>query len=411
MPKYLTIACIIALLLTACAGEPRNRTTFAPLPPEPPQAAVHPTSPATPLMPLPPTAAAVRPAAAPTADSHMLLAVDGLVEIQRLRWSNGAFDPAYPGLLLAGDDKLRVDATSKAYVLCSDLTIVLVQGAEPALNTVCPAGNRITAVRDGVAMPAARPGAVPYILLPSNTALRAAPSTLRWRDTHNAPYQVRIKAVETGDLVRPSASAAQTMLALDSPPNLAAGTLYRIEVTDTIGTSSLDPGLESTQTFWLLTAEELATLAGEEQRLRQQIDMQQLPPSPALLLGRAYIYLSHQLRADIVAQIGESGSTDPAVLLMLAQAYAEMYLDREAEPAYTAAAQALTAEPSRWRRITINLGLTHAFVLAGKRAEAVDCLQKARALATQLADTELIAAIDAYVPNLASPPTPTLCLP
>jgi hypothetical protein len=259
---------------------------------------------------------------------NLAVSIQGQLSVKRKGWTSYA--PVVFGTSLRSGDLLRLDDSSRAKVVCSDLTLhdisfgivgVPCEGAQPLLQRAD--GSLINATRS-------LPGAGPYplVLSPRKTKLLSPRPILRWTAVEGAStYLVTVRG---RDLYWYSRVHSATELKYpDSAPPLEAGVDYILIVETSDQSSSAEPGLGLG--FSILNAKERKTVQDEE----KQIESLGLPAGPTQFLI-AHLYASHDLNAEAIKRLEGISDTFkvPAVARLLGDLYLNIGLLRQAETSY-----------------------------------------------------------------------------
>jgi hypothetical protein len=313
---------------------------------------------------------------------NLLVATEGEVLLKRAKWSD--YHPTAFGAALERGDLLRLADGAQAKVLCDNLTLWPVPGGAPSgVNSGCPQPPEPGLMRAGVKMGSTR-GVdpwVPYVISPRATTLLNDKPVLRWNDTGADSYTVQVRG---GDLNWLQEDVTQTELVYPREPVLEPGTFYLLVVEDSEGKSSQDEGLRGLG-FSLLEEAEAERIHADENRIAE-LGLS----SEAEAFAIAQLYAGNGLIAeaiDILEGLVEEGSQQAAVHQALADLYASIGLNLQAEPRYLEAIQMAEAEGNVESQAAIKASLGEVYVKLNNMDEAVSWLTEAGSGYEMLGDT------------------------
>src|SRR5258708_318518 len=258
---------------------------------------------------------------------NLAVFTEGQVSIKRQGWTSYA--PVVFGTSLRRGDLLRLDDSSRAKVVCSDLTLhevstgivgVPCEATRPLLRR--PDGSMINATRSWP-----RDGSFPLVLSPRMTRLLSPPRVFRWTPVKGtAVYYVIVRGMSfSWSRVYPGTGVNYP----DSAPPLEAGVDYKL-IVETSGSnnrsSSEEPGLGLG--FAMLGSKERKTVLEEE----GQIENLGLPVGPTQFLI-AHLYATHGLNAEAIERLEGISNTFKvaAVARLLGDLYLNVALPRQAD--------------------------------------------------------------------------------
>jgi hypothetical protein len=263
--------------------------------------------------------------------ANLAVSIEGQVSVKRKGWTGYA--PVVFGSSLHIGDLLHVENSSRAQVLCSDLTLHdLPQGIG---GVPCPSSPMVLEWRDKSMINSTRgglsDGSFPTVLSPRRTMLLSPHPALRWTPVSGASaYEVIVQ----GPGLRWHSVVGKEIIETVYPeraPKLSPSTGYKYKLTiQTSGASSAeDPG--KGLGFAILGPKE--TKAVEKQRLI--IVRLGLPDGPTQFLI-AYLYATHDLNAEAIQQLENVSQTfkAAAVARLLGDLYLNVGLPRQAEASY-----------------------------------------------------------------------------
>ncbi|MFV9506924.1 MAG: hypothetical protein AB4911_20425 [Oscillochloridaceae bacterium umkhey_bin13] len=387
--KYLALWLLLGIL-TGCTASTPSAQIPTPASGNPPKATVVVADPVMPRptdAPLPtavPTVPAVRsdpvanpepvPPTAPLGGPrHLVVALDGVLLLQRAPW------PAPLaigfGTPLAAGDLVTLESGS-ATLVCSDLTVAVVPvGATLRLETdLCPMrGSPRISLPDGqITAMRGRNNAIPYIVSPRFTGVRDDLPLLRWNDTGAPPYTVQV-VNDDEEWTRTGITGPSTPY--DGQPSLVSGQFYTVIVTDSLGRSS-EEELVRGLGFWRIDPAEVAAITAAEDLLMAA----KLPPAGAAY-ARAWLLAGYGLRAEAIAELDALNSVGPdqaAVAIVLGDLYRQLALTLLAEAAYTQARDVAQASDNVLMWATAEAGLGEMLVQLNELDQAMTILAAAR---------------------------------
>lgn len=322
---------------------------------------------------------------------NLAVFIEGQVSVKRKGWINYA--PVAFGTSLRRGDLLQLDDSSRAKVVCSDLTLreiphgivgVPCEGAKPLMRR--PDGSLINATRS-------RPsdGTYPIVLSPRMTKLLSAQPVLRWTPVQGVSnYEVIVRAMNFywSSQVRSGIEIKYPGVA----PVLQAGVDYKL-IVETTGpngrSSSEEPGIGLG--FSILDAKERKiVLEGE-----QQIESLGLPTGPTQFLI-AHLYASHGLNAEAIERLESISSTfkAAAVARLLGDLYLNVGLARQAETNYLSSLDLSKQGNDEEGQMLVHLALARIYgQVLGNAKSAGEHLDATLALANKLGDDYMVSEV------------------
>ncbi len=314
---------------------------------------------------------------------NLAVFIEGQVSVKRKGWTNYA--PVVFGTSLRIGDLLHLDESSRAKVVCSDLTLrdilpgilgVPCDGAKPVLRR--PDGSMINATRSWPS-----DGSFPMVLSPRKTRLLSAHPVLRWTPVQGTTnYQVIVRAV---NFYWARVYSATEITYPDKAPQLEAGVDYKliVETSGPNGRSSSDePGLGLG--FSMLGAKERKAVSEEEGR----IENLGLTVGPTQFLI-AHLYATHGLNAEAIQRLEGISKTFKvaAVARLLGDLYLNIGLPRQAETNYLNSLSLSMQGKDEEGQMLVHLALARIYGQAlGNVKSASEHLDASLALANKLGD-------------------------
>lgn len=258
---------------------------------------------------------------------NLAVFVEGQVTFKRQGWAN--YTPVVFGTNLQSGDLLRVDGSSRAKVVCSDLTLHDIPAG--TVGVPCTETRPVLWRPDGSAINVTRSwpdeGSFPVVLSPRKTKLLSVNPVLQWTPVTGATdYGVVVRGpqlywgsrVSGTEIVYPAAA-----------PRLVTGTDYKLIVQAGDRSSSEEPGLGLG--FSILSANDRKPVIKQE----TQIEQMGLPAGPTQFLI-ANLYAAYGLNAEAIQKL-EAISPKfkvAAVARLLGNLYLNVGLTRRAEASY-----------------------------------------------------------------------------
>jgi hypothetical protein len=214
---------------------------------------------------------------------NLAVFIQGQVSIKRKGWTRYA--PVVFGTSVRPGDLLHLDDSSRAKVVCSDLTLhdiasgytgVPCSSSQPLLQSVD--GSMVNVTRGPPS-----DGSFPIVLSPRRTKLLSPRPVLRWTPVPGAAaYTVIVRSVnlDWSPPVRPSAAE---MVYPEKAPQLEAGVDYKLIVKTGDRTSADEPGLGLG--FSVLSSKDRKVVEKEQRKIADL----GLPEGPNTVPHRAYL--------------------------------------------------------------------------------------------------------------------------
>jgi hypothetical protein len=314
---------------------------------------------------------------------NLAVFIEGQVSVKRKGWTSYA--PVVFGTSLRIGDLLHLDESSRAKVVCSDLTLrdispgivgVPCEGAKPLLQR--PDGSLINATRSWPS-----DGSFPLVLSPRKTRLLSAQPVLRWTPVKGTTnYQVIVRGI---NFYWSRVYAGTEITYPDGAPALVAGVDYKL-IVETSGpnsrSSSDEPGLGLG--FSVLGSKERKTVLEEE----KQIENLGLPTGPTQFLI-AHLYATHDLNAEAIQRLEGISNTFKvaAVARLLGDLYLNIGLPRQAETNYLNSLALSKDGKDDEGQMLVHLALARIYgPLLGNVKSASEHLDASLALANKLGD-------------------------
>jgi hypothetical protein len=315
---------------------------------------------------------------------NLAVIIDGQVSVKRKGWTNYA--AVVFGTSLQRGDLLRLDDSSHAKVVCSDLTL---RGISSGIVGVpCGEGQHLLRRPDGSMINATRSwpsdGSFPVVLSPRKTRLLSPRPVLRWTPVQGTTnYRVIVRAI---DFYWSSQVRSGTEITYpERAPPLEAGVDYKL-VVETSGpngrSSSDEPGLGLG--FSMLGSKERKIVLEEE----RQIENLGLPTGPTEFLI-AYLYATHDLNAEAIRRLESISQTFKvaAVARLLGDLYLNIGLPRQAETNYLNSLDLSRGGKDEEGQMVVHLALARIYGQAfGNVKSASEHLDATLALANKLGD-------------------------
>jgi hypothetical protein len=311
----------------------------------------------------------------------LIVQIDGQVKVKRPAWT--VYAPVVFGTGLHAGDLLNLGETSRAKVVCSDLTL---HDVPTGIGGVPCAASRVVLRReDGSLINATRgwpsDGSFPVVLSPRKTKLISDHPTLRWSPVKGAKYYTVMVRGEKLYWTTVVGSATEVVYP-ETAPRLEAGMDYKMIVEGNDRSSSDEPGLGLG--FSVLSPNDKKTVLLEQ----MQIENMGLPAGPTQFLV-AHLYADHGLYAEAIERLEIISQTfkAAAVSRLLGDLYMEIGLARRAEGDYLNSLDLSQGENDDEGKMLLHKALAYIYeqVLGNREAAAVQ-LNATLDLARKLGD-------------------------
>jgi hypothetical protein len=262
--------------------------------------------------------------------ANLVVFIEGQVSVKRKGWTG--FAPVVFGSTLRVGDLLRVDDSSHAKVVCSDLTLhdvptgiggVPCPSLLPALQWVD--GSVINPTRGALS-----DGSFPIVLSPRKTKLLSPHPLLRWTPVSGAiAYAVIVRGTHFYWSSQVSADESE-MVYPKLAPKLSDGIDYKLIVQTTDHRSSdVEPG--KGWGFRILSQSDSKVV----EKAQRSIENLALPEGPTQFLI-AYLYATDDVNAEAIQRLESVSHTfkAAAVARLLGDLYLKVGLTRQAEASY-----------------------------------------------------------------------------
>lgn len=325
--------------------------------------------------------------AGPTQSANIVVLVQGHAAIKRRNWTG--FAPLTFGSNLQPGDLLRIDQSSNAKVVCTDLK--LHDLATGMTGTPCPRSEEILRRPDGSLLRPTRgapsEGLFPIVLSPRMTKLLSDRPLLRWTEIKNAStYYVMVRGPEL--LWTRTVQAKTEIQYPDSAQRLEEGKNYKLIVTVDGGrTSALESG--PGHGFSVLPSGERKVVLREQKQL-ERLGLEDGPTQ--YLIG--LLYASHGLNAEAIQRLEDVAKRFqvPATEKLLGDLYMTVELPRQAETHYLKSFELSQQEQDDEGQLECHLALaTIYWKIFGNKSAAGNQLKAAIVIADKLGDDATIA--------------------
>lgn len=314
--------------------------------------------------------------------ANLVVLIQGHAAIKRKNWTG--FAPLTFGANLQTGDLLRVDESSVAKVVCSDLKLRDI--GTGMVGTPCTPSQEILRRPDGSllrptrAMPSE--GSFPIVLSPRRTKLLSEHPLLRWSEVKDAStYHLMVRGPE---LLWTETVHSKTELQYpDYAPKFEAGQNYKLIVAISDEQNS---GNESANGlgFSVLSSNERKAVLDEQKQL-ERLGLEEGPTQ--YLIG--HLYASHALNAEAIQRL-EGVSKKfmvPATERLLGELYLSVELPRQAEAHYLKSLELSKKEQDDEGQIQCRLALATIYSgVFGNSHAAGEQLEAAIAIASKVGD-------------------------
>jgi hypothetical protein len=313
---------------------------------------------------------------------HLAVFVQGRVSLKRPGWSGYA--PVVFGTYLRLGDLLRLDESSHAKVVCSDLSLhdvpagivgVPCEGARPVLRRSDESLINPTRGWEGY-------GSFPLVLSPRKTKLLSPHPVLRWTPVEGASgYLIAIRGpngVWTAEV-----GSATKFIYPETAPKLKAGVDYKLIVETDSESSASEPGFGLG--FSMLGSEDSKAVEKEQRK----IENLGLPAGPSQFLV-AHFYATRGLNAEAIQRLEEVSGTfnTSAVARLLGDLYLTVGLTRQAEVDYLNSLNLSKNEEDTEGQMLAHTSLARIYEALGNVRLAIQHLDAALATAKKLGDKQ-----------------------
>jgi hypothetical protein len=342
--------------------------------------------------------------ATPTDDgSHLLIDVQGTVNVKRVGRSE--YVPGMFGMVLHRGDLLKLEGNAQARVACADLTLANASsgansvpcGAAQAVIADPSTGSRVTAARSNI------PADIPIILSPRRTRLLTPRPLIRWTPISGVDsYQV---SIQQKDIVWSTTVNGKAEIRYpDSATALTPGQTYKVIVV--AGGRSSEDKLVPDLGFTIATPDEVQEVRSVETRIKSL----GLKDGPTEFL-RAVLYATHKsetrdnFNAEAIDHLEQLSSSlkQPAVLRMLGDLYLKVGLLSMAEESFRQANDLSRTLNDVEGQATELQTLGMIYELLGNKAEAVKHLQDAIAWYQKIGDATTVSQLQEQLNKLKNP--------
>lgn len=312
--------------------------------------------------------------------ANLIVQIDGQAKVKRQGWA--VYAPVVFGTGLQAGDLVHLGESSRAQVVCSDLTLHDVPTGVGGVP--CPASRVVLRRTDGSLINATRgwpsDGSFPVVLSPRKTKLISDRPTLRWSPVKGpTAYRVMVR----GDgLYWWTVTSATGVVYPETAPRLESGVNYKLIVEANDRSSSDESGLGLG--FSVLSSKD-KKIVFEEQK---QIENLGLPAGPTQFLV-AHLYADHGLYAEAIERLEMISQTfkAAAVKRLLGDLYMEVGLARQAEGDYLNALDLSRAENDDEGQMLIHKSMAYICEqILGNKETASQHLNATLDLARKLGD-------------------------
>src|SRR5258708_25428235 len=261
--------------------------------------------------------------------ANLVVLIQGHPAIKRKNWTG--FAPLTFGVDLQTGDLLRMDESSVAKVVCSDLKLRDI--GTGTIGTPCTPSQEILRRPDGSLLRPTRTapseGSFPIVLSPRRTKLLSERPLLRWMEVKDA--STYLLNARNPELLWTATVHSKTELQYpDNAPKLEPGQSYKLIVAISDEQNSENESANGLG-FSVLSSKERKVVLGEQKQL-ESLGLEEGPTQ--YLIG--YLYASRGLNAEAIQRL-EAVSKKfmvPATERLLGELYMSVELPRQAEVHY-----------------------------------------------------------------------------
>jgi hypothetical protein len=314
-----------------------------------------------------------------TTGANIAVLVQGDVSVKRQ--GRTTYEPVVIGMNLRPGDLVRVNSSSHAKIVCSDLTVhelpVGIAGipCAPRHSVIRIKDNIINVTRSGPP-----DGSYPVVLSPRKTKLMSPNPTLQW--TPVAGTQVYAISIRGPHFFWRTVGSGTVFVCPDQVLRLKPGVDYRLIVEAGERSSNEEPG--NGLGFSILDGKQRSRVEKKQQR----IERLGLPDGPTQFLI-ASLYAGDGLRAEAIQRFEKTFAEMKvaAVSRLLGDLYLEVGLTRQAEASYLKALELSKAENDEECQMLVHLALGSIYEEAlGNSKLAKEHLAATLALANKIGD-------------------------
>ena len=313
---------------------------------------------------------------------NLAVFVEGQVSVKKKGWTS--YTPVVFGTSLRSGDLLRLDNSSHAKVVCSDLTLHDVTTG--IVGVPCSVSLPLLQWEDGSTINVTRgspnDGLSPIVLSPRRTKLLSPYPMLRWTPVPGAgAYSVAVRGPNLISPVQVGVGATETQYPALAP-QLESGVDYKliVQAGDQNSADEPGPGLG----FSILNSKDRKVVEKQQKRIE---DME-LPNGPTQFLI-SYLYASRGLNAEAIQRLESVSQTFKvaAVERLLGGLYLRIGLPRQAEGRYLSSLDLSKSEKDEEGEMRDHLALAAIYEQAlGNDKSARLHLDAALALAKKVGD-------------------------
>lgn len=316
---------------------------------------------------------------------NLVVQIDGQVKVKRQGWT--AYAPVVFGTALYAGDLVSLGESSRAKVVCSDLTL---RDLPTGIGGVPCSKSRVVLLRpDSSLIKATRAGqndeSTPVVLSPRKTKLLSANPTLRWTPVKGASaYKVEVRGEDVKHRLDWSTMITQSteLFYPKTAPHLESDVDYKLIVAanDRRGSPSNGRFLG----FSLLSSNDRKAVLKKQ----KQIEHLQLAAGPTQFLI-ARLYADHQLYAEAIERLEVISQTfkEAAVKRLLGDLYMRVELARQAEADYLTALDLSNAENDDEGQMRLHKSLAEIYwLILGNKEMTGRHISATLDLATKLGD-------------------------
>lgn len=312
--------------------------------------------------------------------ANIAVLVQGDVSVKRKGWTT--YEPVVFGTNLRAGDLIRVNSSSHAKIVCSDLTVhdlpVGVAGVP------CTPTRNVLRSKDGSVINVTRSkppdGTYPVVLSPRKTKLLSPNPTLEW--TPVSGTKAYVTAIRGPQFLWATQTSGTVYAYPVGAPRLKPGVDYKLIVQAGDRSSSEEP--EFGLGFSILDGKERSSIENEQQRIQAL----GLPDGPTQFLI-ATLYAANGLRAEAIQRLEKASPqmNEAGVTRLLGDLYLEVGLTRQAEASYLKALELSKAENDEEGQMLIHLVLGNIYgEVLGNNKLAREHLSATLALANKIGD-------------------------
>ena len=319
--------------------------------------------------------------------------IKGEVQLKRSEWNS--YHRANVGDLLNPSDELQLGSDASATIMCSNLSIWVLEGdSVTQVSDGCPTGTLTQSRPNSLRVRSRAPNeTIPYIISPRNTTLLTNRPILRWNAVPGATrYKVQVQ--DAGLTLDWQMETSNTEIEYPGEPPLQQDFYYLLIVeTDKGDSSEKEQGADLS--FTLLDEQKAKSVRKEIAQIKQ-LKLSQEAEGLAL----AYLYQSYDLKAEAIELLEgfvKQGSQTAAVYQLLGDLYLQVGLNQPAKSSYLQALEIAQRTEDLEGQAEAQFGLGKVEYGLGKKTEPIEWLTQAQTNYQKLGDRSKVDEVQQWI--------------